>query len=479
MAIEQVALIDQYKAERRRKLWILRLPAAFISQRPCDSGRANWSGVGDHMQVTQIYWLNVVLLEDRLIPNTRATNTEMENGIKIVVVLNNRVWDPKLRHQAFYQRSAVVSSIGVDGPPRCRDVPSEFPDLVIFKRIDPDVRSNLDCESAHDRGVYAKKLDNRVYEFVAFCWVNCRVERDYHGWAVTYSYPYARLAEWQRLHERLERFLDLHTVHLDKWGELEGVRSGSSVIEVTREALVLGRSKFVTRGEAPFVDLGSNRHVIAIMDHGPNGENVSQMTSLPIEAYRYYKWDEAAWTHRAKMNGRVELKPPLIPTLVNSVLSIGSAAAQRARPRDFVIDPQTFLTSCPPGHRIQFQAEGMSLYVDPHWLETYSLLQLADHYRNSCPTESVQVRQGLVNPLFFNRSIIAAAGIEPASLGSSYFQLLIAFIPRRKDKPLAQASSDPVTRPLVSDLPPSFADKNSQAQQRLYDLRYPIDGSDF
>jgi hypothetical protein len=216
MAIEQIALIDQYKPEGRRKLWILRMPAAFIGERPCDSGRQNWVGADDDLNVTQIYRLNAVLLNDRLIPITRATDDEIKSGIRIEVYLNNRVWDPKLRYQAFYQRPAVISSIGVDGPPRCRDVPSEFAGLVTFQRIDPNVRIRSDCESGHARGVYAKKLDNRVYEFIAFCWVNCRVDRDYHGWTVTYSYPFARLAEWQRLHERLEQFLDHHTVHLDQ-----------------------------------------------------------------------------------------------------------------------------------------------------------------------------------------------------------------------------------------------------------------------
>ncbi len=216
MAVEQIALIDQYKPDGRRKLWILRMPAAFITERPCDSGRENWVGAGDDIRIHQSYRLNAVLLEDRLIPITRATDGEIERGVRIDVYLRNRVWDPKLRHQAFYQGLSVISSVGVDGPPRCRDVPSEFPGLVTFKRLDPNVRVRSDCESGHQRGVYAKKLDNRVYEFVALCSVNCEVDRDYHGWTVKYFYPYARLAEWQRLHERLEQFLDLHTVHLDQ-----------------------------------------------------------------------------------------------------------------------------------------------------------------------------------------------------------------------------------------------------------------------
>jgi hypothetical protein len=101
----------------------------------------------------------------------------------------------------------------------------------------------------------------------------------------------------------------------------EGVRRGSSVIEIKRKdyrwlLLVPGRYEFSVRGEAVFVDLDGRRNVIALMAHGPRGENVDQMTSLAIEAYGYPKWDEAAWAGRAKMQGSVELKPPLVPTLV-------------------------------------------------------------------------------------------------------------------------------------------------------------------
>ena len=101
----------------------------------------------------------------------------------------------------------------------CRDVPSDIPGLVTFKRIDPDVRYSMDCEGAQTNGVFARKLDNLVYDFIAACSVNCTVHRDYHGWDVTYSYAYARLAEWQRIHERLATFFDRHTAYLDEEGQ--------------------------------------------------------------------------------------------------------------------------------------------------------------------------------------------------------------------------------------------------------------------
>jgi hypothetical protein len=101
----------------------------------------------------------------------------------------------------------------------------------------------------------------------------------------------------------------------------EGVRSGSSIIEVTRRdvrwvPIAQGRFTFDVRGEAAFVDLGGNRNVIALLAHGSTAERVDQLTSLPIEAYGYYKWDEDAWTHPTRMRGPAELKPALIPTLV-------------------------------------------------------------------------------------------------------------------------------------------------------------------
>jgi len=101
----------------------------------------------------------------------------------------------------------------------------------------------------------------------------------------------------------------------------EGVRSGSSVIEVTRRdvrwiLIAQGRYTFDVRGEAVLVDLGANRNVVALLGHGSTAECVDQLTSLPIEAYGYYKWDEDAWTHPTKMRGAVELKPALVPTLV-------------------------------------------------------------------------------------------------------------------------------------------------------------------
>jgi len=157
---------------------------------------------------------------------------------------------------------------------------------------------------------------------------------------------------------------------------------------------------------------------------------------------------------------------------------VGSAAAQIVQPRDFIVDSKKFLDSCPPGHRIRFQREETSLNVDPHWLDTYSLFQLAERFRNQCPLETVQTGPWLSNPLFFNRSIIVAAQIAPTNLGSSYFGLRIAFVPSREDKPFPGMSREPVQQPSVSEIAPALADAGkSHPPNKIYDLHYPDDGT--
>ena len=101
----------------------------------------------------------------------------------------------------------------------------------------------------------------------------------------------------------------------------EGVRSGSSVIEVTRNdarLLRFGGAQYIfkVRGEAVFIDLGAGRNVIGLLAMGAYAQFIDPLISLAIEAYGYDKWDEDAWAGRRPLQGPVELKPPFIPTLV-------------------------------------------------------------------------------------------------------------------------------------------------------------------
>lgn len=130
--------------------------------------------------------------------------------------------------------------------------------------------------------------------------------------------------------------------------------------------------------------------------------------------------------------------------LTHAVLGIRSAAAKSVQPRDFGINSRTFLDSCPPRYRIDFQSDATWFHVDPHWLDTASLDQLADRFRNQCPTAPVRTGQGLINSFSFNYSAISAAQITPTTLGSSYFGLHNAFIRWREDKPFLELHREPV-----------------------------------
>lgn len=171
--------------------------------------------------MSQGYRLAVIVLGDRIVPLSLASKGELEQGIRAHIYLENEVRNPASLHSSY----RIFSSVGLPSdaiipvPQRCRDVPSEIQGLVTFRRIDPSVRSWLDCEAFSDTHLFAKKLDELTYDFLASCSFNCLVKRDYHGWNVEYLYHHTYLAEWQQIHERLTRFLDQHTVYLDGNGQ--------------------------------------------------------------------------------------------------------------------------------------------------------------------------------------------------------------------------------------------------------------------
>jgi hypothetical protein len=104
MDVEQLALVDQYRGTGWRKVWILRLPAAYITQRTCDSGRKNWHGSGgDDLRVSQGYELSLILMEDRTLPATHATKEQYETGLPVAVSLRNNVWLPaSVKRSTFF-----------------------------------------------------------------------------------------------------------------------------------------------------------------------------------------------------------------------------------------------------------------------------------------------------------------------------------------------------------------------------------------
>jgi hypothetical protein len=215
MTPEQIALIDQSKFSGRRKVWILKVPAAFITSRTCDAGRKNWTGEGDKLRVSQIYDLDVLLLDDRVVAKTRATNEETSSGIAVKVTLYNHVIDPQKLSQIYLDKPWMIGRAAVFGPPTCHEQSSNIAGLVEFKRMNPNVGSPSDCgERRH--GVFARKSSEGRYDFAIYCEVNCRAYRDYEGWFVEYSYNFRHLENWESIHGRIKKLLDEWTLHIDR-----------------------------------------------------------------------------------------------------------------------------------------------------------------------------------------------------------------------------------------------------------------------
>jgi len=224
MDIEQLALIDQYKETAWRKVWVLRLPTAYVTQRTCDVGRKNWTGSGgDDLRVSQIYDLSLILTEDEVLPVTHATKEQYNIGLPIEVTLHNTVWHPAKRHQTNARRGMVNGYGPIDSthPPKCREEESEIPGLVRFRRIDPDERGGMHCGDQSAKGtkweekVYGKKIGDLTYEFIVDCSVNCRLYTDYSGWDLEVMFPYTQLQRWSFAVASVKKFLDQYTAYID------------------------------------------------------------------------------------------------------------------------------------------------------------------------------------------------------------------------------------------------------------------------
>ncbi|MBV8753361.1 MAG: hypothetical protein JO328_10945 [Hyphomicrobiales bacterium] len=217
LATEQVALISQYKPEHRRKLWVLRMPAAYIMQRTCDSGRQNWVGEGDFVSVSQHYGLGFILTEDKDLAVTRSDEEQRKNGLPVYVELSNRLVNPERRHRGNADSSYVIGHVLFHPEqPSCAEQASSVPGLVTFRRIRHDVASQMDCEGLlYDSGVFARKIGDRSYDIVIGCSVRCRLHSDYEGWSIEFLFDRDHLEKWQTLYDRVTRFLAAHTFHLD------------------------------------------------------------------------------------------------------------------------------------------------------------------------------------------------------------------------------------------------------------------------
>lgn len=149
-----------------------------------------------------------------------------------------------------------------------------------------------------------------------------------------------------------------------------------------------------------------------------------------------------------------------------------AANGTQAAPKTFVESPRALLESCPAGHRIEFRFGAISLHVDPHWLEDLTLQRLATRFRNQCPGVPIELApaSGLAAALDFNRSVVAAAHIEPPDLGRHYFQLIIASIPPPSGTPATSVPQTQADEPALVDV---TAEVPRPPSARVYELRYP------
>lgn len=97
----------------------------------------------------------------------------------------------------------------------------------------------------------------------------------------------------------------------------DGVRSGLSVLEAAYSRFG-GNAHAELRGQAVVVDLGKGRDVFALMSHGLKGEDTDQFAWLPVTALTGATWGwsgtDALKRRGNRLEGVVELRPPLIPT---------------------------------------------------------------------------------------------------------------------------------------------------------------------
>jgi len=120
----------------------------------------------------------------------------------------------------------------------------------------------------------------------------------------------------------------------------EGLKSGSSVIETTvrddTESWGPPEARMVrsrTKGEAVFVDLGSGKHVIALLVMGPTGADDPDFNRLLPNLFPHRELNEMrSWQDR---KGQFTVAANLVPTLVILPDVNSPTTAQVVRPDEF------------------------------------------------------------------------------------------------------------------------------------------------
>jgi hypothetical protein len=166
-----------------------------------------------------------LLLADKIVPLTAAASTDVEKGTSVQIAIRNQVTVPSSLHRSYHRAIFATRRISDADPAICRDEPGDIAGLVRFRRIDPNVARSGDCEDGNhlpphlrklENKVYAKKLAELTYEFIAKCNANCSVRNDFNGWGLQYSYDFSHLKDWQQIHQAVAQFLSEHTIYQDR-----------------------------------------------------------------------------------------------------------------------------------------------------------------------------------------------------------------------------------------------------------------------
>lgn len=133
----------------------------------------------------------------------------------------------------------------------------------------------------------------------------------------------------------------------------DGVRSGSSVIEVSKrqipkflDSLFYAGGTPRAKGEAIFIDLGQGRNLVALLRFGPDAQTQHSMSRLAFEVFQRRSTDPNDLQQMSRLSGRGDLPGDLIPTLVTF--------KDPADPKTVrVVSPAEFTSVFGPGVRLK------------------------------------------------------------------------------------------------------------------------------
>ena len=141
----------------------------------------------------------------------------------------------------------------------------------------------------------------------------------------------------------------------------DGLKTGPSLIEpyFVAQPMILTTNigHWSLRGDAPFVDLGHGKKVVALNPRGPTAGDVDTPVLLAIKAFGVRPCgDFCQWKKISEMSGTRDLPSALLPTLV-TVSDVNDLKSVRA------IRPDEFEAVFGPGYR--FRCAQIELTNDP------------------------------------------------------------------------------------------------------------------